>query len=118
VDRAEAIRFGRYIVSAATPFSPADLAGLRADAPAVVARLFPDFPALYGRAGWSMFSSLDRVYVSRKARDDLGWRPTYDFTHVLACLRADRDFRSPLALAVGSKGYHAPGVDGGVYSAV
>jgi UDP-glucose 4-epimerase len=30
----------------------------------------------------------------------------YDFAHVLACLEARRDFRSPLASTVGSKGYH------------
>jgi UDP-glucose 4-epimerase len=32
--------------------------------------------------------------------------PRYDFRHVLDCLRAGRDFRSPLAREVGIKGYH------------
>ena len=39
LERAGEIGFGRYIVSATTPFSRADLAELRADAPAVVRRL-------------------------------------------------------------------------------
>ena len=40
--RAPAIGFGKYIISATTPFTPGDLAGLGRDAPAVVRRLFPD----------------------------------------------------------------------------
>ncbi len=41
LERAPAIGFGRYIVSATTPFTPDDLTGLRADAPAVVALALP-----------------------------------------------------------------------------
>jgi UDP-glucose 4-epimerase len=106
LDRSPSIGFGKYIVSATTPFSPGDLAALRDDAPAVVARLFPDYPALYAAKGWRMFEGIDRVYVNRRALDGFGWRPRYDFRFVLDSLRRDEDFRSPLALAVGAKGYH------------
>ena len=106
MDRAPAIGFGRYIVSATTPFSPADLTALRADAPAVVRRLFPDQEAEYARRGWRMFGHIDRVYVNERARADLGWAPGYDFRHVLDLLKAGQDPRSPLARAVGAKGYH------------
>jgi UDP-glucose 4-epimerase len=106
LDRAPAIGFGKYIVSATTPFSPDDLAALRNDAPAVVARLFPDYPALYAAKGWRMFPGIDRVYVNRRAVDTLGWRPRHDFRSVLDGLRKGEDFRSPLARAVGAKGYH------------
>jgi UDP-glucose 4-epimerase len=106
IEKAPAIGFGKYIISATTPFSPADLADLRADAPRVVARLFPAYEAEYARRGWKMFPSIDRVYVNERARKDLGWRPRYDFGHVLDLLRAGEDPRSPLARAVGSKGYH------------
>ncbi|HEV2374842.1 MAG TPA: NAD(P)-dependent oxidoreductase [Streptosporangiaceae bacterium] len=105
--RAPVIGFGRYIVSATTPFSPADLAGLREDAPAVVRRLFPDQDAEYGRRGWRMFPQIDRVYVNARARAELAWAPRYDFRHVLDLLKADEDPRSPLARAIGAKGYHA-----------
>ena len=105
--RAPAIGFGRYIVSATTPFTPADLPGLRADAPAVVRRLFPDQEAEYRRRGWRMFPQIDRVYVNARARTDLGWAPRYDFRLVLGLLEADEDPRSPLARAIGAKGYHA-----------
>ena len=103
------IGFARYIVSATTPFDADDLAELRADAPAVVRRRFPESGPLYAALRWRMFPSLDRVYVNDRARAELGWRPKYDFRHVLDCLAAGADFRSELARAVGSKGYHRDG---------
>jgi len=113
--RAPAIGFGRYIVSATTPFTTADLAGLREDAPAVVRRLFPDYAAEYQRRGWRMFGQIDRVYVNARARADLGWAPRYDFRRVLGLLKAGEDPRSPLARTVGAKGYHAEST--GIYTA-
>jgi UDP-glucose 4-epimerase len=105
--RAPAIGFGRYIISATTPFTPADLGALREDAPAVVRRLFPDQEAEYQRRGWRMFGQIDRVYVNARARADLGWAPRYGFRRVLDALKAGADPRSPLARAIGAKGYHA-----------
>jgi UDP-glucose 4-epimerase len=107
LQRAPEIGFGRYIISATTPFTRDDLAELRIDAPAVVRRLFPDSEAVYARRGWRMFPSLERVYVNARARSELGWSPRYDFRHVLDRLEAGEDHRSPLAAAVGAKGYHA-----------
>ncbi len=103
---APSLGFDRLIVSAPTPFNPADCAALRSDAPGVVARLYPAQPALYAARGWTMFPSLDRVYDSRRAAAVLGWRPRYGFAHVLACLGRGEDFRSPVAVAIGAKGYH------------
>ena len=107
LERAPAIGFGRYIVSATTPFTRADLATLRGDAPAVVRRLFPDYEAVFAPRGWAMFPSIERVYDNALARDELGWSPRYDFGYALDRLRAGEDPRSPLAAAVGAKGYHA-----------
>jgi UDP-glucose 4-epimerase len=106
IEKARDIGFCRYIISATTPFSRADLVELPRSAPDVVRRLFPDCEALFGARAWTLFPLIDRVYVNRLAMAELGWRPRYDFRHVLECLRADRDFRSPLALEIGSKGYH------------
>lgn len=105
--QAPAIGFARYIISATTPFTPSDLAGLREDAPRIVRRHFPDQEAEYARRGWTMFPTIDRVYVNAGARAGLGWTPRYDFRHVLDLLKAGQDPRSPLARAVGAKGYHA-----------
>jgi UDP-glucose 4-epimerase len=106
LERAAAIGFGKFIITATSPFAPDDAAQLGIDAPAVVARYFPEFPSIYAARGWTMLPTLDRVYVNDKARSLLGWRPRYDFARVLEDVAAGRDFRSPLAVAVGSKGYH------------
>jgi nucleoside-diphosphate-sugar epimerase len=113
-DRAPAIGFGRYIISATPPFSPADLGDLAVDAPAVVERLFPEIAADYRGWGWRMFPTLDRVYVNDRARKDLGWVPQYDFRSVVELARAGANPRSPLATTVGAKGYHS--VPTGVYT--
>jgi UDP-glucose 4-epimerase len=107
LERAPEIGFGRYIVSATTPFTRDDLAELRTDAPAVVRRRFPHYEAVYERRGWRMFPSLERVYVNERARRELGWAPRYDFAHVLDRLEVGGDHRSALAVSVGAKGYHA-----------
>jgi UDP-glucose 4-epimerase len=106
LEKAPAIGFGRFIVSATTPFTRDDLAMLHTDAPTVIHQLFPECAALYAAKGWSLFPTIDRVYVNHAATAALGWRPRTDFAHVLACLKRGEDFRSPLALSVGAKGYH------------
>ena len=108
LERATELRFGRYIISATTPFTREDLGDLRTGAPGVVERLFPGYEAEYRRRGWRMFPSIERVYVNAKARSDLGWNPRYDFAHALARLGAGEDPRSELSRSVGSKGYDAP----------
>ena len=107
LDRAPSLGFGRYIVSATTPFTPDDLAQLRDDAPGVVRRRFPAYEDVYGALGWRMFAGIERVYVNARARHDLGWRPKYDFGFALERLAAGEEWRSELALSVGAKGYHA-----------
>ncbi|MDA0369255.1 MAG: NAD(P)-dependent oxidoreductase [Proteobacteria bacterium] len=106
LESAQRIGFARFIVSATTPFRRDDLGALRVDAPAVVHRLFPDSEQLFEEKGWAFFPAIDRVYDNARTRAALGWQPRYDFAYVLAALREGRDFRSPLAHAVGSKGYH------------
>lgn len=105
-DRASSIGFGRYIVSATTPFAATDLVELRRDAVAVARRHVPAFEAEYARRGWKMAPAIDRVYVNARARRELDWEPRHDFSRVVERLRADADMCSALALAVGSKGYH------------
>jgi len=100
------LRFGRYIISATTPFAESDCAALRVDLPAVVRRYVPEYEAEYARRGWKLATSLDRVYVNDRARRDLQWEPKYDFRSLLALLRAGAEPRSALARQVGAKGYH------------
>lgn len=106
-ERAPEIGYGRYIISATTPFLPEDLPDLRKNAALVVERRAPGYQQLYRRLGWTMFPGIDRVYCNGEARKDLNWDPKYDFNLVLKRLEESVDPCSPLSRAVGSKGYHA-----------
>ena len=106
-EHAARIGFRKYIISATTPFHTDDVADLRNHAPRVVEKRVPGYQAEYERRGWKMLPSIDRVYVNERARNELGWRPQYDFRSILDRLQAGDDMRSPLARLVGSKGYHA-----------
>lgn len=106
LQKAPSIRFGRYIISATTPFQPEDLAELRTNAPQVVQRRVPQYADEYARRGWKMFPGIERVYVNEQARKALGWQPKYDFRQIIDMLRAGSEPCSPLARVVGSKGYH------------
>ena len=107
VERAPEIGFGRYIISATSPFERRDLVDLRTDAVQVVRRKARQFEALYQRHGWRMFASIGRVYVNQQARDQLGWRPEYDFGRIIDQLDRGEAMGSELAREVGSKGYHS-----------
>lgn len=106
LEKAGRLRFARAIICATTPFAREHLPALRHDAAAVVASLYPEFKPLYAAAHWRFFPRVDRVYDNAHARAVLDWAPRHDFRHVLDCLATGRDFRSPLARAVGTKGYH------------
>ena len=90
--------------------SPArDLAELRADAPAVVRA--PRARRTTARLRRARLADVRRASSAStstpRARRDLGWAPRYDFAYALERLAAGEDPRSPLALEVGAKGYHA-----------
>jgi UDP-glucose 4-epimerase len=87
LERAPTIGFGAYIIAAPTPFAPSDAADLRQDAAAVVARYFPDAPALYAARDWRLPQQIGRVYHARLAERELGFRCETDFAQVLAALR-------------------------------
>jgi nucleoside-diphosphate-sugar epimerase len=105
-EHAGAIGFRKYIISSTSPFQPEDLADLRSDLPSVVRKYVPGYEIEYARRGWRMFPGISRVYVNQRARNELGWRPEYDFHGVIQALKFDEDHRSPLARLIGSKGYH------------
>ncbi|QCI66914.1 NAD-dependent epimerase/dehydratase family protein [Phreatobacter stygius] len=83
LERAPELGFDLFIISAPTPFRPADCAALMSDAPAVVAHYFPDYPRLYARRGWTMFQSVDRVYDASRAARRLGFVCRTGFGEVL-----------------------------------
>ena len=86
LERAPDIGFDTFVISAPTPFVPADCEELIVDAPSVVARYFPDYASLYARKGWTMFRSIDRIYDASRARQRLGFVCRTSFADVLAGL--------------------------------
>ena len=115
IAKAPQIGFGRYIVSATTPFRREDAAELRIGAAAVVSRRAPGWENEYQRRGFRMFASIDRVYDNARARRDLGWQPRADFTEAVARLRRGENVLGPLADQIGAKGYHAVAYADGIY---
>ena len=103
LEKAPAVGFGSYIVSAPTPFARRDVADLRRDARAVIARLFPDAAELYATRGWVLPETIGRVYDAAAIERDLGFRCSTDFAAVLSALRDgdalpfahDADYISP-----------------------
>ena len=105
-ERAGDIGFGKYIISATSPFTPDDRGALTLDPAAIVRAHVPQFEAEYARRGWTLPASIGRVYVNDQARRELGWAPRHDFASVLERLMAGGEVLDPLAVAVGAKGYH------------
>lgn len=105
LDRAPAIGFGRYIVSATTPFTREDLADLPTRAGDALARHVPRWATVFASRGWAM-PGIDRVYVNDRARAALDWTPRFDFAAALEQVAIGGDWRSELARTIGEKGYH------------
>jgi len=87
LEKAPEVGFGTFIVSAPTPFRREECAELRHDAPAVIARHFPDAAELYARRGWKLPVGIGRVYDAGLAERVMGFRCETDFAAVLAALR-------------------------------
>lgn len=115
MEHAVSVGFERLIVSATTPFHRRDVSDLRADAPSVVRKYFPQQPEVYERLGWKMLPSIDRVYDNSRARRLLNWHPKYDYRHVLNSVATGSDPRSDIARTVGTKWYHSEVFENGPY---
>jgi UDP-glucose 4-epimerase len=115
MEHAPALGLRRYVISATTPLTRDDLPRLRTNAPAVFRERFPAYEREYGRRGWKMFPTIDRVYDNALARRELGWTPRWTFAYILERLAADGEIRSTLASRVGFKGYHAGKLAGEMY---
>ena len=84
--KAPELGFETFILSAPPPFAREECEELLHDAPAVIARHFPDAPELYARMGWTLPASLDRVYDPSRAERLTGFRCRTDFRAVLDAL--------------------------------
>lgn len=107
LDKAPALGFGIYLVSAPPPFKREDCVALKQDAAGVIMRYFPDAADLYARRGWTLPTSISRVYDSSAFERDLGFRFQTDFNAILSALRSGEEL--PFAH---DAGYPSPSVEG------
>ncbi|GLB34225.1 putative NAD dependent epimerase dehydratase family protein [Lyophyllum shimeji] len=102
------VRWGRYVVSAPTPFVRCEelMRRLDGDAPAVMREVCPEYEEVFGRRGWRFLPRLDRVYDSSKAVRELGWKPEWTFGRAVEAVARGESWQSELTRQVGKKGYH------------
>ena len=114
--RAAEVGFGRYIVSATTPFTRGrPCRSCATDAPAVVRRLFPGVDAVYGRARLAAAGGARTASTTTPApASSSAGRRAGTSRYALERVAAGEEPRSALAVAVGAKGYHA--VPTGIYT--
>jgi nucleoside-diphosphate-sugar epimerase len=113
--RAPEIGFGKYIISATTPFTKNDLPQLRDHAPDVIKQIYPEAAGIFAQHNWQFLPHLDRVYVNEKARRELNWQPKHDFSTLLQKLKMGQSIKSELADVIGKKGYHPESFSEGPY---
>ncbi|HQS68668.1 MAG: NAD-dependent epimerase/dehydratase [Novosphingobium sp. 28-62-57] len=87
LERAPDLGFDLFVLSAPTPFSRNEVRELKSDAQAVIARYFPDAASLYEKRGWTLPTSIGRVYDASHAERRLGFRCQTGFAQVLDALR-------------------------------
>jgi UDP-glucose 4-epimerase len=73
-----------FVISGRTPFVPADLQALADDAPGVIARRCPALAETFAARGWSLPTTIDRVYCADAAMAGLGWAPDFAWDDVLS----------------------------------
>lgn len=77
-------RFEVLNITGGSPFQPADLGKLKQDAAALIREKLPTLAAAYDQLGWTLPTSIDRVYSGAKANRLLGYEPVFTVQHLLA----------------------------------
>ncbi|MBB3316673.1 nucleoside-diphosphate-sugar epimerase [Rhizobium sp. BK181] len=95
----EGAPFQRHILSGSTPFAVEDCEALAGDAASVIRLRCPGLAAEFQLRGWSLPTSIDRVYDPAAAIRDLNWSPRFGFDEVFAQL----DRRSLEVMPLGSQ---------------
>jgi nucleoside-diphosphate-sugar epimerase len=86
LEKAPALGFDTFLLSAPPPFVREDCEELIRDAPAAIARYFPEAAGLYAARGWSLPAQIDRIYDPSRAEQRLGFRCRTDFAAVLRAM--------------------------------
>ena len=80
---ADFAQFEAINISAETPFHVEDCERLRAVPADVLKQRAPDFVAEFSRRKWPLPDSIDRVYVTEKAKALLGYRSRFGFRELI-----------------------------------
>jgi UDP-glucose 4-epimerase len=80
------ITFDLFNISAHSPLQEVDTPALWRDAPSVLKQRVPGIEALYAARGWALPQQIDRVYVTARAEERLGYQPRYNFSDYLHAL--------------------------------
>ncbi|KAK0117531.1 hypothetical protein ONS95_011871 [Cadophora gregata] len=110
------VTWGKYIISAPSPFSsdPETLKLLDSNAAEAMRGVVQGYESVYEKLGWRFLDRVDRVYDSSLAVKELGWRPVWTFEKAVECVGKGEEWRSEVTRRVGKRGYHA--VPTGVYT--
>jgi nucleoside-diphosphate-sugar epimerase len=71
-----------FILSGATPFKRADCNALKLSPEMVLRERCPSICRLFESRKWNFPDSIDRIYDSSLANDELGWTSSYGFEEV------------------------------------
>jgi nucleoside-diphosphate-sugar epimerase len=109
MQKAPEIGWGRYVISAPTPFqrNQETLERLNSNASDVLKEVLPGCAVLFEQKNWKFLGEIDRVYDSTKAQKELGWKPKITIQTALEKVGRGEEWRSELATTVGRRGYHA-----------
>lgn len=77
------IQYDLFNISARAPVQESDIPELWRDAPAVLSRRVPGIEQLFARRGWTLPERIDRVYVTTRAEERLGYQPRYNFAEYM-----------------------------------
>ena len=72
-----------FNISGHSPFQPEDTEMLLTNAGRVIQRYHPQAAAWFAEKGWALPDRIDRVYVTKKAKDKLGWIAKQNFAEYL-----------------------------------
>lgn len=80
--------FETFNITSSSPFKKDELIQLKYDPARVIKKHYPQAEAIYQSKGWEFPNSIDRVYVSDKAKRYFGYEPKFTFDYLLNDLKA------------------------------
>src|SRR5258706_13564821 len=80
------IQFDVFNIAAHSPFQESDMPALLQDTTSVLQYRVPEAVRFFARRGWSLPTSIDRVYVIEKAMQQLNYQPVYNFSRYISSL--------------------------------